>query len=289
MSSRNPQSSYGGQSSRGGNAVNNHAWYMSVECFGTLVYVFLGTAGEGLSYLSDPSGDRSTITGFISFFIWGLALAIGIYISGGYSGGQLNGSVTIGMALVGKLDRKKILPYFVAQVIGGLLGAGLTLGFYNTAAIQSGYVLSPVPKHGVPMYHLFLSPFMATFCFLLIMSGICDVRNMKIPRAMLGLCIGLTYPLVSVVFSDFWSGQVIMNPTADLGMRIINALSGNDVFWRSAMISYFGSFFGAICGSALYTFSIQNQWDARIKPPAPVGRVTTSLQPPLIIRGENNQ
>lgn len=252
---------------------------MSVEWFGTLIFVFLGTAGEGLSYLSDPSGDRSQLAGFISFLIWGLALAVGLYISGGYSGGQLNGSVTIGMATVDKLDKQKILPYFAAQVIGGICGSGLTSGFYNTAANKAGYVLSPIPKHGFPMYHLFLSPFLASFLFLLILSGICDVHNMRIPRAMLGLCIGFTYPLVSVVFSDFWSGHVIMNPTADMGMRIVNALHGNNVFWESTVIAYFGSFFGAACGSALYTFAIQ--YHAPIKPPAPAGWVSTSFQPLL--------
>lgn len=263
---------------------------MGPEWFGTLIYVFLGTAGEGLSYLTDPSGGRSSLSGFISFFIWGLALAVGIYISGGYSGGQLNGSVTIGMSTVGKLDRTTILPYFAAQIVGAICGAGLTRGFYDFAAVKSGYVLSPVPKHGFPMYHFFLSPFLATFFFLLILSGICDVRNMRIPRAMLGLCIGFTYPIVAIAFSDFWSGKVIMNPTADMGMRIVNTLSGNNVFWNESIVAYFGSFFGAACGSALYTFAIQYHWGTvPTKPPAPAGRVTTSFQPSLRTTGGNNQ
>lgn len=256
--------------------------YMTMELFGTMVYVFLGTAGEGLGYLANPSGGRSSLAGFVSFLIWGLALSIGIYIGGGYSGGQLNGAVTVGMATVEKMDRHKMLGYFVAQVFGGLIGSGLAAGFYDSATRQSGYVFSPIPKQGFQLYHFFLTPFLATFLFLLVLSGICDVRNMRIPRAMLGLCIGFTYALISMVFSNCWSGAVIMNPTADAGMRIINALFGNNVFWTEALVAYFGSFLGGACGAVFYTFAFQYHWDIMpIKPPAPAGRVTTTIQPPL--------
>ena len=113
--------------------VKDFAGFMSIELSGTIAYIFIGTAGEGLGFLVDSSGGRSTLPGSVPFFTW--ALSVGIYIAGGYSGGQLNGSVTVAMATVGmdtvgKMKRHKTLIYFAAQFWGGLLGSALTAGLY---------------------------------------------------------------------------------------------------------------------------------------------------------------
>jgi aquaporin Z len=51
----------------------------------------------------------------------GAALALVITLAGPISGGHVNPAVSVVMASAGKLDVGELLPYVVAQVLGGLV------------------------------------------------------------------------------------------------------------------------------------------------------------------------
>ncbi len=59
----------------------------------------------------------------------GVALAFGltvltmVYAIGHISGAHLNPAVTIGLWAGGRFDKKEILPYIIAQVLGGIFAA----------------------------------------------------------------------------------------------------------------------------------------------------------------------
>ena len=61
---------------------------------------------------------------------WGVAVMLGVYVSGGVSGGHLNPAVTLAMALRKKLEWKKVPVYFLAQYLGAFLGAALVYFVY---------------------------------------------------------------------------------------------------------------------------------------------------------------
>ena len=50
----------------------------------------------------------------------GLALTVAIMVGGNISGGNYNPAVSIMMTAAGKLPKKDLVPYIVAQVAGGL-------------------------------------------------------------------------------------------------------------------------------------------------------------------------
>ena len=50
----------------------------------------------------------------------GLALTVAIMVGGKVSGGNFNPAVSVMMAAAGKLSKRDLLPYIVAQVAGGL-------------------------------------------------------------------------------------------------------------------------------------------------------------------------
>jgi glycerol uptake facilitator-like aquaporin len=50
----------------------------------------------------------------------GAALALAIFLTAEISGGHINPAVTITMASVGKLPKTDIIPYCLAQILGGL-------------------------------------------------------------------------------------------------------------------------------------------------------------------------
>jgi glycerol uptake facilitator-like aquaporin len=51
----------------------------------------------------------------------GAALALAILMTANISGGHINPAVTIAMAVAGKIDVNEIIPYVLAQILGGLV------------------------------------------------------------------------------------------------------------------------------------------------------------------------
>lgn len=73
-------------------------------------------AGLGVTILNTQTGVQPTLA-------FGLAL-IGAMVAFGYvSGGHFNPAVTLGSAIAGKTSRTSVLPYIVAQVVGGVVAA----------------------------------------------------------------------------------------------------------------------------------------------------------------------
>lgn len=50
----------------------------------------------------------------------GAALAVAVMIGGPISGGHFNPAVSIMMTVAGKLSKKDVVPYIIAQIAGGL-------------------------------------------------------------------------------------------------------------------------------------------------------------------------
>jgi glycerol uptake facilitator-like aquaporin len=55
----------------------------------------------------------------------GAALALAILLTVNISGGFINPTVTIAMAAAGKITNVEILPYCIAQILGGLVALEL--------------------------------------------------------------------------------------------------------------------------------------------------------------------
>lgn len=55
----------------------------------------------------------------------GAGLAFAILLTTSVSGGYINPTITIVMASIGKLDTNDIVPYIIAQVLGGLVALEL--------------------------------------------------------------------------------------------------------------------------------------------------------------------
>lgn len=98
------------------------------EFFGTFWLVFGGCGSAVLAamFLSTNPTPVNLGIGFV-----GVALAFGLtvmtmaYAIGHISGSHLNPAVSVGLWIGGRFDKKELLPYIVAQVVGGAAGAGV--------------------------------------------------------------------------------------------------------------------------------------------------------------------
>jgi aquaporin Z len=90
---------------------------LGAEVVGTFILVLLGVGAALLS----GTGNNGTLTVGLSF---GVAVIIAAFAFGSVSGAHLNPAVTVGVWLAGRLPGRDVVPYILAQVVGGAFAGG---------------------------------------------------------------------------------------------------------------------------------------------------------------------
>ena len=98
------------------------------EFLGTLLLVLLGDGVVGSVVLLSKEANWIVITTG-----WGLAVTLGVYVSGRLSGGHLNPAVTLALAARGEVPWSRLVPYWGAQVAGAFAGGLLVYADYAAA------------------------------------------------------------------------------------------------------------------------------------------------------------
>src|ERR1700752_3968645 len=112
------------------------------EFFGTFVLIAFGdgvvavaVAGlpgsgrtAGPTTIFDAAGDWLLIT-----WGWAMAVAFAVWVAGGVSGAHINPAVTLAFAVRRKFQWSKVVPYWIAQVVGAFVGAALVFLVYHNA------------------------------------------------------------------------------------------------------------------------------------------------------------
>ena len=107
------------------------------EAAGTLVLVGLGSMG--ILAVGGAGGPAQIVAIALAF---GLALLAGIWAVGHVSGAHFNPAVTLAMLLDRRIELADAIGYWVAQLIGGILGSLVVLGVSDTSAVattKTGY------------------------------------------------------------------------------------------------------------------------------------------------------
>ena len=69
--------------------------------------------------------------------IWGLGVAMAIYLTAGVSGAHLNPAVTIALWLFACFDGRKVVPFILSQFAGAFCAAALVYGLYYNLSSTS--------------------------------------------------------------------------------------------------------------------------------------------------------
>ena len=170
---------------------------LGAEFFGTF-WLVLGGCGAAVL----AAGFPDTGIGFMGVaFAFGLTVLTMVYAVGHISGGHFNPAVSFGLWSAGKFETKELLPYIIAQVIGGTLGAFV---LYMIASGQAGFEAGGFASNGFGelspgKYNLtavIISEIVMTFMFLFIILGATDE---KAPAGFAGIAIGLGLTLIHLI------------------------------------------------------------------------------------------
>ena len=172
---------------------------LGAEFLGTAWLVFGGCGSAVLAAAFPELG-----IGFVGVSLaFGLTVLTMAYAVGHVSGGHFNPAVTVGLWAGGRFKASEILPYAVAQVLGGVAGAFvlsvIASGKAGFDLVQSGFAANGFAEHSPGGYSLgagFVAEVVLTFFFLLVILGATDRRA---PAGFAPIAIGLALTLIHLV------------------------------------------------------------------------------------------
>jgi aquaporin Z len=175
----------------------------------------------------------------------GVALAFGLtvltmaFAIGHISGCHLNPAVSVGLMVGGRFSSRELLPYIVAQVLGGLAGAAI---LYVIASGQAGFETAGFASNGYGEhspggYNLtsaLVTEVVMTFMFLIIILGATDERA---PAGLAPIAIGLGLTLIHLISIPVTNTSV--NPARSTGVALFEggwAISQLWLFWVAPIV-----------------------------------------------------
>jgi aquaporin Z len=141
-----------------------------------------------------------------------VAVAYGL---GGISGAHLNPAVSMGAKMAGRMSTQEMVQYWIAQTVGGIIGAFLLFYIVGTGAAGSNSV-----QDGYNVMNALAFEIIATFVFVTVILGVTGENG---NAAFAGLAIGLTLTLVHLVGIPITGTSV--NPARTIATNIFDMSS----------------------------------------------------------------
>ncbi len=214
------------------------------ECFGTFWLVFGGCGSAVLA-----AGIPELGIGYTGVSLaFGLTVLTMAYDVGHISGGHFNPAVSVGLMVGGRFDKKDLLPYIGAQVIGAILAAAVLYAIASGAAgfdVTKGFASNGYGEHSPHGYGLIsalLIEVVLTAVFLFVIMGATDKRA---PAGFAPIAIGLCLTLIHLISIPVTNTSV--NPARSTGVAIFQgswALAQLWLFWVAPIV---GGAIGALC------------------------------------------
>jgi aquaporin Z len=208
---------------------------LTAEFIGTYILVF---AGSGAVMINDITGALGHAGVALTF---GFVIVALIYSFAHISGAHFNPAVTIAFYSMGEFDRKRVLPYISAQILGGIV-ASITL-FY---LLQEDFnQLSEVSYLGATLPHgsvaqSFGFEFLLAFILMLVISA--SAVHGKAIKDFAGIAIGFTVGLEAMFAGPITGAS--MNPARSIGPAIV---SGHfEHLWLYVVATILGALFAAL-------------------------------------------
>jgi glycerol uptake facilitator protein len=288
------------------------------EFIGTFVLIAFGDGVVAMAVAALPaSGRTANITTFFGgtgdwlliTFGWAIAVMMAIHVAGGVSGAHINPAVTLAFAIRRKFQWGKVLPYWIAQVVGAFVGAALVFLVYHNAmsAVEAANKLTRSNGNVLLTYSIYatfpagyfnghvwgplIDQIVGTAFLLMFVAALIDSRNLS-PQSNLGpFLIGLAVAAIGMSFGA--NAGYAINPARDFGPRLFAFVAGwgkvalpgtfdngaglhfSNYFW----IPIVGPLVGGVIGVLLYDFFVGDILHMRTLPPPP-GEISETISGP---------
>lgn len=217
------------------------------EFLGTF-WLVLGGCGSAVLAAAFPEVGIGLTGVSLAFGLTVLTMAFAI---GHISGCHLNPAVTIGLWAGGRFPAKKIAPYIVAQVLGGIVAGAILLVIASGKAgfdASAGFASNGYGEHSPGGYSLLsalVTEVVMTMVFLVVILGSTDARA---PKGFAPIAIGLALTLIHLISIPVTNTSV--NPARSTGVALFQgswAIQQLWLFWLAPIV-------GAMLGAGVYRY-----------------------------------
>ena len=218
---------------------------LTAEFIGTL-WLVLGGCGSAVLAAAFPNVGIGLLG--VSF-AFGLTVLTMAYAIGHISGCHLNPAVSVGLFAGGRFPASDLIPYIIAQVLGGIAGAGIlyVIASGNPAFdVHAGFAANGYGDHSPGHYSMLaglVSEIVMTFGFVFVIMG---STHGSAPKGFAPIAIGLCLTLIHLVSIPVTNTSV--NPARSTGPALFVgdwALSQLWLFWVAPLV-------GAILAGLVY-------------------------------------
>ena len=251
------------------------------EIIGTFMMCFLGIGAVATATLYGALTGPGQVG-----LVWGIAIALGIFMTRSLSDAHFNPAVTLAMCISGRNKWSELPIYFIGQCIGAFLAAGslwvlfadsvaknlanagltMSTNSIGSAATIWAEVFPNTSQAAVSMQGGMFAEGFAVFILCLVILVVTDKKNAGAPTAALApLFIGLTVTVLINVVGPLTDAG--LNPARDLMPRIVAMMVGfktvafgNNAFnvW---MVYTIAPFIGAAVAALVYRFGLTRLFD----------------------------
>jgi len=233
------------------------------EILGTALLILLGGGVVASSVLKDT---KSSGSGWMVITTgWAFAVFVGVFVSAPYSGAHINPAVTLALALEGSFSWQEVPVYFLAQVMGAMIGSGTVYLLFkdhfdatnNPEGKRAIFCTDPAIPN---TFRNLMSEVIGTFVLIIAVFFITGAEIQSEEGVPVGLGAIGALPIAFVVWGIGLSlggltGYAI-NPARDLGPRIMHFLlpinGKTHSNWSYSWIPILGPFLGATLATFLH-------------------------------------
>jgi len=208
---------------------------LGAEFIGTF-WLVLGGCGSAVLAAAFPDVGIGLLGVSLAFGLTVLTMAFAI---GHISGCHLNPAVSVGLLVGGRFSSGELLPYIIAQVLGGIAGGAVLFVIASGQAgfETAGFASNGFAEHSPGGYSLtsaLVTEIVMTFMFLIIILGATDERA---PAGLAPIAIGLGLTLIHLISIPVTNTSV--NPARSTGVALFEggwAISQLWLFWVAPII-----------------------------------------------------
>jgi aquaporin Z len=209
---------------------------LTAEFIGT-AWLVLGGCGSAVLAAGVPDVGIGYAGVSLAF---GLTVLTGAYAFGHISGAHFNPAVTVGLFVGGRFPMKLVIPYILAQMVGGIAGAAVLYAIASGASgfdVTAGFASNGYGEHspqGYSMQAALICEVVMTFMFLLVILG---TTTDGAAKGFAPLAIGLALTLIHLISIPVTNTSV--NPARSEGVAIFQgtwALEQLWLFWVAPIV-----------------------------------------------------